>query len=296
MTGTGRPSKRLGQMNNSTPLWLIANRASGSNDDAALDALVGALTEAEVPPARVIDCHSDDLPGRAALEQAGVATLAVFTGDGTANAVITSLEGWQGQVLLLPGGTANLLAKALHGESSASEIVAGFATGTLAVQHRFCVRSSQGTALIEVLAGPGASWSDVRESLREGAIGETASAAIEAVRQSANGPMVVLAEPPLGKPEGYAGVRLAPHAAGMEVEGYGADTVADYLKQGLALVRRNFREGPHDDLGDHREVLCRSADGSPIALMIDGERRDGGGEERFLLAPLDVNLLGRMRD
>ncbi|HVR90082.1 MAG TPA: diacylglycerol kinase family protein [Novosphingobium sp.] len=273
-------------------LWLIANHASGSNDDAALDRLIAALAEIGSKPARAIDCQTGDLPGRAALERHDVAALALFTGDGTANAAITAIEGWTGLVLLLPGGTANLLARSLHGDRSAEQIVADYGAGALRPVARSCIRSSQGTALIEVLAGPGAIWSEVREGMREGAIGETANRAVEAVKQSATGPMVIIADPALGRDAGYAGVRLAPEPDGMTVDGYGADNAGDYIKQGIALLKRDFREGPHDELGAHSEVLCRSADGSPIALMIDGERRTGSGEERFSLAPLGVNLLG----
>lgn len=282
-------------MTRAPTLWLVANSASGSNDDAALDSVIAGLTEAGAKPAKVIDCQTDELPDRAELERHDVARLAIFTGDGTANAAISNIEGWDGEVLVLPGGTANLLAKALHGDRAADAIIAAMGAGLMAQITRHCIRTSQGIALIEVLAGPGATWSDVREGIREGDIAETATKAVEAVRQSAVGPMVVLAEPAMGRNAGYAGVRLAPHAAGMSVDGYGAETIADYLKQGMALLRRDFREGPHDELGEHDAVLCRSADGSPMALMLDGERHTGGGEERFSLAALRVKLLG-MRD
>jgi hypothetical protein len=118
-----------------------------------------------------------------------------------------------------------------------------------------------------------------------------AEKAMAAIRQSTTGPMVALVDPPLGRAEGYAGVRLDASGGAMEVEGYGADTVGDYLRQGLALVRRNFREGPHDDLGHYDAVLCRSLGKEPLPLMIDGERRDGGPEERFSLAPFALDLL-----
>ena len=273
-------------------LWLITNGASGSNDDGALSALVAELNRAGAQPERVIDCQRDDLPDRETLDRNGVERLAIFTGDGTANTAISRIEGWTGEVIVLPGGTANLLAKELNGDAAPAEIIAALSAGTLLPITRNCVRTSQGIALVEVLAGPGATWSEVREGIRDGDIGGTATKAVEAVRQSAAGPMVMLTQPSIGRETGYAGVRLAPMTTGMEVEGFGAETIADYLKQGLALLRRNFRDGPHDELGEHPELVCRSADGSPIALMLDGERHDGASEERFLLAPLRVKLLG----
>lgn len=269
--------------------WLFLNSASGSNTDAAVRDLLAAFAAAEAPPGHVIDVPRDGCPSPAHLADAGVGRIAVFAGDGTVNAVVTGLEGWTGEILVLPGGTANLLARALHGECDTIEIVRGLPR--LSAVRRSCIRTGQGTALIEVLAGPGATWSDVREDLREGDLPGVAVSSLAAIRQSTAGPMVHIADPALGRAEGYSGVRLEVAGAGMFVEGYGADTVADYLLQGLALLRRDYRQGPHDDLGAVSALTCRSLGPEPIELMIDGERRTGSAEERFSLAELAVDLL-----
>jgi len=273
----------------SETFWLVANSASGSNSDETLKAVCAALAGAGAEPERVVEA-GEGLPSRAELEQAGVGRLAVFAGDGTVSALATRIEGWAGALLVLPGGTANLLARALHGERAAPEIAAGLAR--LATVRRSCIRSPAGTALVEILAGPGATWTDVRESLRDGAVKDVAGTAVSAIRESTKGPMVALVDPPLGRADGYAGVRLEVGAGSMTVEGYGAETVGDYLKQGIALLRRNFREGPHDELGEHGAVTCRSLEQAPIPLMIDGERREAPPEQRFLLAPFALDLLG----
>lgn len=278
-------------MTHSGPLWLVVNSASGSNDDTAQAALIKTLTAYGLAPARVIDCSAESLPTRTALEAGGVATLAVFTGDGTVGALLPPLEGWGGQALVLPGGTTNLLAKMLHQPCETDLIIAEFSSGAARPGQRPCIRLPDHTALCEVLAGPGAKWSDVREGLREGDVSTVAVTAIDAVKESAGGAMVLIAEPALGHEEGYAGVRLAPAPDGLIVDGYRSDGVADYLKQGLALLQRDFREGPHDELGTHPQLLCRSADGAPIELMIDGERVTGAAEVRFSLAILALNLL-----
>jgi hypothetical protein len=273
------------------PLWLVVNSASGSNTEEALAQLHAGLEASQCGPARTLDCKADTLPDRAALEAAGVSRLAIYTGDGTLNSVLNGIEGWQGEVLVLPGGTANLLAHAIHGEVPAGRIVALFGAGQLEPRRRTCIECSAGRALIELLAGPGATWSDVREGMREGDVAAIASATIEAVRQSAGGPMVEIVKPQVGREGGYAGVRFAPGDGGLEVEGYGAETVADYLLQGVALLRRDFRTGPHDELGTFPSLTCRSADGSPIELMIDGERATGAGEECFAQRPFAVTFL-----
>ena len=270
-------------------LWLVVNEASGSNDHEAVQNLIGALERHARPPAKVIDIQQAAVPDRAALDAAGVGLLAVFAGDGTTNALATGLEGWGGRLLVLPGGTSNLLSKKLHGDLDAEAILAQLPA--MRPQRRSCIRGAEGTALIEILAGPGAAWSDVREGLREGDIGEIARSGAEAIRQSFTGPMVVVVEPAVGRPEGYTGVRLVPQGGAMRVEGYGANSAADLLRQGVALAKRDYREGPHDDLGTFGEVVCRSLGQTPIELMIDGERGTTAPEARFSLAEFGLDLL-----
>lgn len=269
--------------------WLITNTASGSNDESAVAGIVSALSDAGTAPDRTITLPDDDLPARTDLERAAVELLVVFTGDGTANAAVTRLEGWGGEVLVLPGGTQNLLARSLHGERPAAEILAALADGLLVPARRHLVRSRHGDALCEVVAGPGATWSEVREALRQRDVAELAAAARDAIAQTAAGPTVALAEPSLGKPEGYPAVRLYPVGEGIALAGYGAESLADYALQGLAILQRDFRQGPHDELGQATQVVCRSA--APIELMIDGERATGDLEERFTVAPCGVTLL-----
>ena len=270
-------------------IWLVTNSASGSYSEAAVQDLVGQFSAAGLPLDHVVTIPDESHPDRAALEAAGVALLAIYTGDGTINGVVTQLYGWAGHVLVLPGGTQNLLAKALHGDVSAAEIVAAAGEGRAAPVIRHLIRTSQGDALCEVLAGPGAKWSDVREAMREGDLGGMAATLGEAIGQSAGGAPVRIVEPALGKPEGYPAVRAYPAGAQMIVDGYGAETVADYAKQGLALLCRDFREGPHDELGDHRTIVCQSDE--PIELMIDGERMTGGRHERFEIHKCAVEFL-----
>ena len=275
-----------------TPLWLVVNPASGSNDETAQQTLIERLAEAGQAPEKVIDITQDPDLSPAALDAAGVGTLAIFTGDGTLSTVISGLRNWRGEVLVLPGGTTNLLAKALCGEDvTIDSTVAAFGNGALMPVQRTAIAWSGGLAVCELLAGPGATWSDVREELRDGNIVAMAQSAVEAARQSGSGALVRLNKPDIGKEEGYGGVRLVPEQAGLVVDGYGADSVADYLRQGLALLRRNFREGPHDQLGSHPVVHCETVDGAEMDLMIDGERMTGKPQETFSLAPLPVNLL-----
>jgi hypothetical protein len=269
--------------------WLVINEASGSNDAAAVAAVTEALSSVGYSPARTVAVPHDTVPDGAALEAAGVDLLVTFAGDGTVNAVVTGLYGWGGAVLVLPGGTQNLASKAFHGDVPAAEIVARLGRGELAPVRRHMIRSSQGDALCEIVAGPGAKWSDVREAMRESDVGAIASSARQAIEMSASGSGVAIEDPPVGRPEGYAAVRVYPEGAAMAVQGFGPEGWAEWAQQGLALLMRDFREGPHDDLGRAGEVVCVSND--PIELMIDGERKTGAPRERFVSFACDLAFL-----
>lgn len=265
------------------PVWLVTNPASGSNNPAAVEALCAALG-----PARTLAFPNDPLPTRADLEAAGVATLAVFTGDGTINSAAAALEGWEGALLVLPGGTQNLLSQSLHGDRSLEAILADLPHANRT--RRRGIRTSQGMSLIEVLAGPGAMWADVRESVRDLDIGAMAETFSNALRETREGPAVQLADPAVGKREGYRAILLAPERDNVLVEGYDFADLGEFAAQGFAmLVKRNFREGPHDDIGTFPSVTVASD--APIALMIDGERRQGETQETFTCEEFALDFL-----
>jgi hypothetical protein len=281
--------------------WLVANAASGSNDDAALEAVRSGLASAGAQPAREMEVAEAAKLSAADLAAAGVDLLVVFAGDGTINSTLTAVEGWQGKVLLLPGGTTNLLARALHGDDCTAEsVLVGLAEGRMRTQHRSAIvysdpSGSEIKALCEILAGPGATWSTVREELREGTLRTVAESAIDAARQSNDdASQIRLTEPAMGNEAGYSGVRLVPEGDAIIVDGYGAQTTGEYLQQGIALLRRNFRDGPHDELGGHQAVTCTSVDGQEMAVMVDGEQLCAPGQVRFSLAPIRLDLLALM--
>ena len=101
-------------------------------------------------------------------------------------------------------------------------------------------------------------------------------------------------DPVLGEVVGPAGPTTATRMdkfTDMEVEGYVSTTPGEYLEQAWALLKRNFREGPHDILGVANEARLASTEGNPFGLLIDGEQVECGADETFRLAVCDVDLL-----
>ncbi|MCJ2187497.1 acylglycerol kinase family protein [Novosphingobium beihaiensis] len=272
-------------------VWLVCNEASGSNGQAATGAVKSALDDAGFILGRTISFPEESLPGPDDLDAAGVGMLAVFTGDGSIHAAVERLAGWHGAVLVLPGGTMNMLSKRMHGDVDAPEIISRLAGTPLRRVRPTVIRTRHGMGLTGVLAGPGTIWNEVREALRAADVLELVATTREAISHSANGPKVVCEQVDCGREEGYAAVTVTPHDDGLEANGYYAESLGDYAGQGIALLNRNFRDGPHDELGRHGQVRLVCPDGAPMGLLIDGEPFDGGSAELFEPALCEVDLV-----
>ncbi|MFO6446636.1 diacylglycerol/lipid kinase family protein [Erythrobacter sp. NE805] len=276
--------------------WLIVNPASGSNTAKSTETLQAALAERGFRLGRTIAFPDDPLPDIATLEAAGVELVIVYTGDGTVNAAINALAGWSGAVLVLPGGTMNLLAKRLHRELAPEQILDIVAGGGARRGRPLCVRCDAGLALAGLLVGPGTCWSRVRESMRNLAIAEVASEAIGAIRHSATGPFVLAPDNALAREGGYPLVELTPGEHGLQADGYYAEAAIEYAAQTWAVLRRRFREGPHDRLGIADAITLASIDGSALACLIDGEPAECPSPFTFTVAPCGVDLLATAHD
>lgn len=278
-------------MGGKRPIWLVTNAASGSNADEAVEALEGCCGRHGFPLAGRTRFPGDDLPHPAALDAAGIGLVTVFAGDGTVNALLTRLSGWGGAVLVLPGGTMNLLYHRLHGERTMERTIAAVASGEARRIRPGIVRCPHGDAYAGVLAGPGTSWGEVREALREAAVAEVAASAARAVEETLAGEWIACAEPRLGRPEGYPLINLTPRDDGIAIDAYHAESPDEYLEQTWALVKRNFREGPHEMLGRVAAMRLAGVGGHPFGLLIDGERAASATEVEFRLVPCEVDLL-----
>lgn len=272
-------------------IWLVANPASGSNDEAALSALTRRCAQAGLCLTRTIAFPDEPLPTPADLDAAGVDVVAVFAGDGTINSLVTALDGWAGAVLVLPGGTMNLLSIRLHGSRDCDGIVDAVARGHGRRTRPGTVETAHGTALAGLLVGPATAWGGVREAMRDLDVPAIVGETVEAVSESTEGVPVCCASPPAGRAQGYPLLMLTPEDGHFSIKAYHAEGIVEYARQGLAILRRNFREGPHDDLGNFTNMTVASADGSAIDLLIDGEHAAGAGTVLCSVGACGVDLI-----
>ena len=277
-------------------IWLVVNDASGSNDEQARSELQRWCGEAGFAVERTIEFPAEALPDGPALDRAGIGTVAVFAGDGTVNALLGGLSGWGGAVLVLPGGTMNLLYRRLHGNREMASALHLAAAGKAKRVRPRVIATGGEAAFVDLLAGPGTRWYEVREAMREADVLGIADTTARALGETLGTPGIICREPSLGRAEGYPLVMLTPTDQGIAVCGFYAETPAEFLKGGWAVLRHRFRDGPHDDLGLVEQVALASTEGEPFGLLVDGEPAESAEAQVFRLVPCGVDLLATRGD
>ncbi len=272
-------------------MWLVVNARSGSNGPGALAALQTACEAAGLRIARRIDFPDDTLPTPADLDAAGINRVAVFTGDGTVNAVVTGLYGWGGEILVLPGGTKNLLSKRLHGVQDAPTILRRVASGAYRAVRPLIARCEAGDAFAGMLVGPGSSWASVREAIRDFDVAAMAQGASDAMTKSTEGGMVRCVDPVAGRGAGYPLIDFTPSHRGLQLDGYSAGDTGEVLQHSWAVLQGNFRDGPNERIGLFDDITLENTAGDPIELTIDGEAAKLPARATFQVAPCEVDLL-----
>ena len=100
----------------------------------------------------------------------------------------------------------------------------------------------------------------------------------------------------MSRETGYPLLELTPGEHGMQIDGYYAEAPLDYAGQAWALLRRSFRDGPHDRLGLADAIEVASMDGSPLAVLIDGEPAECPSPFRFTVEECGVDLWATAHD
>jgi hypothetical protein len=252
-------------------IWLIINSASGSYDPEIADDIEALADTYGAALTRVLTIPEDAVPSRAELEAADVAILAIHTGDGTINSTVRAAGDWGGEILVLPGGTMNLLARSLHGDASAHVIVE---TALSEPRRHRAITAIRGVdsdcdiyGLVGLFAGPTTAWGDVRETLRHFDIGGLIEAVPRAIDATFGGDDVWLR----GTQTHYPAIYVEPVGGQLRLMGFRAGFVSELFEHGWAWLNGDFRDGPHDPLGRVDEAAIEG-EAEEIGLLLDGER------------------------
>ncbi|MBB6124405.1 diacylglycerol kinase family protein [Sphingobium subterraneum] len=248
-------------------IWIITNSGSASTNAGAIADLHRCFEEHDVETLRTIDLAEDDLPDLSDLTQEAPDFIASFGGDGTAVA-LADRYGTDGAspILVLPGGTMNLLSARLHGEAGVEEIIAA----ALSNPHAEQLPQVEGPgffALTGVVAGSTARWGDVREELRQGDLGGMLRAAGDALDATLQ-PGAMHVE---GSEEAHSALFIHATTTELRAEAIMAENLGDVARHGIAWLKRDFLGGPTEPVA-HGEELRLSGPERHIDLLVDGER------------------------
>lgn len=233
----------------------------------------------------MIAIPEDSMPSAAQARAGNIDLIAIFAGDGTVSVAVDALEGWEGELLILPGGTMNLLSRKLHGDAEPEAIIeAAFSPAarriTLPVAEGCGVRS-----LVGIVAGPTAAWGDVREDLRKLDLGGLVESVPDALQETLQGEPVSVD----GVEGQFQAIFIDPQEDALEANAINAATPAELLQHGWAWLRGDFRDGPQTPLLCARAItLHRNGD---IDLLVDGEQARVASPCRFTLGKCGLLFL-----
>ncbi|RYD54088.1 MAG: hypothetical protein EOP60_08640 [Sphingomonadales bacterium] len=196
-------------------LWFITNPNSGTATRAKCVALEAVFKERGLTLAGRTEFPDQKLPKGDALDAEGVDTVVLFAGDGTINAALCALAEWNGDFLILPGGTMNLLAKALHSEMDPHKIIhaARESKRRMALPY---VDAGPHRAFVGLILGPAAAWARAREAARKGKIRRMFGAVRSAWRRTFDR-RGIRVEGAKGLGDNYQAVFVFPHLDGLDV-------------------------------------------------------------------------------
>jgi diacylglycerol kinase family enzyme len=150
-------------------LWFITNPHSGSSHATKAEAIEAACAERGLSFVGRTGFPDQAMPTIADLDRVGADTVVLFAGDGTINAAACALATWDGGILILPGGTMNMLAKMLHGDADPAAILKA-AHDHERREALAYVEAGKHRALVGMIVGPAASWYRAREHMRQGSL------------------------------------------------------------------------------------------------------------------------------
>jgi len=247
-------------------IWLIANSRSGSTDEGGINAVRGKIAALGARLDRFIDLAGEDLPDPGDAPPDIIASLG---GDGTANAVIERYGSKDcPPLLILPGGTMNLLAKKLHGEEAdIFEVLEKALSGDIPEEFLPVLKGPDFSSLVGIIAGPATAWGEVRENMREGGIGAFIEKVQDALSQTFDGKPIRLA----GAEGEHSAIYIEPESDGLHAHSVQTENVADLAAHGWAWLNRDFLGGPTEELAQG-QTMALEGGGRQIGLLVDGER------------------------
>lgn len=250
------------------PTLLITNTNSGSASGVDEQTVVVSLRKAglDVVEKRVLP--EQDLPTKADLDDSSIEVVAIISGDGTISNLHANLAKWSGAIFVLPGGTMNLLSRQLHGDIALAALLEGLHSGSLVAKQIPLIAVADQHVLTGLTVGPSTLWAEVREGMRHVDLQTLAETIPTAWSETLSDEGVWVGD---DRENQFASLFVEPvDGAHLSVIGFVASNIGDMVGHGLAWLRKDFRDGPHIDLGIMSDVTI-SSEGPAASVLVDGE-------------------------
>ncbi len=246
-------------------VWLILNKASRAVGEGWEATLVAAFEARGCAVAGTTDFSNDALPTVDQLK--GIDTVAVAAGDGTINATASALDDWEGMLLVLPGGTMNLLAKALHDGSVDPQAIIAAVADPPKTRHVPTVDVEGARAYVGAIVGPAASWVHAREAVRKSAWGKLRRAVRLAYLRSLSHSVRLVAGN--RRSRSYRAVFIHPDGDALSLVKVRADGWQDGVRLGFGYLTGSWENARGVETARARAVTL--AEDRPIFALFDGE-------------------------
>lgn len=267
----------------------LFNPHSGSVSADGGERLQAALENAGVRGADIIQTNPEDCFGqlmKLAAQQPDL--FVVWGGDGTLKGALETIGQITPNLLLLPGGTMNLLPKSIHGEKTWEQII----EGVLASPKRKMLpagKVNNELFFCAMLAGAPARFAEARESLRRGELVKAAAEARAAIdtlnslhldARYSDGYSFEGGQLPTTSIIGAVVGSLTKEGTGMEVAALASPTTGGALNVVWTSFFSDWRNAPGVTAVPATSLEIGNDDGGDIPVIVDGEHIEVGPKVR----------------
>jgi diacylglycerol kinase family enzyme len=265
----------------------LYNPASGSITADGEPRLREALEEAGVRGAELVELDREDCRRQLkALADTAPDLFIVWGGDGTLRSALGAVGQSTANLLLLPGGTMNLLCRFIHGDKPWDQVL----KDVLAGPKRKMLpagRANDEYFYCAMLAGAPARFADAREALRRGELVKAAAEARAALETLGNLQLAARYRDSYSfvdarlPPTSIIGVLVGPVAREheMEVAALAEPTAGAALNVIWSSFVSDWRSAPGVTVVPARSLVIESGNGE-IPIIVDGEHIEAGGAVR----------------
>ena len=273
----------------------VLNTASGGWDAHAEGRAREIFAAAGLTHAEVTSVPPGEIDAALTKAVGGADVLVVLGGDGTIRTAAARCAGFSGFLVPLPGGTMNMLPKALYGARAWPEALAD----TLAnpeIHHVSGGKAGEHAFFVAALLGGPTLWADAREAVRAGHLIEAAKRAVTAARRSYSEPLdYEFGDTLRGSAEAVAVVCpliskvMNEDERMLEAAAIDPETAGETLRLGFHALFDGWRADPTVKRAKVRRLRVTGHGGVPV--IVDGEKVRMGRVVDITFTPLAFRAL-----